>query len=73
MKVAVVEAGRLEHETGGETGTAVAGHLHRAVLLDPEFAHDHVVDATVDVGPRVSLAPPEDRERIKIQNQMVFK
>lgn len=57
MKVSVVEAGGLEDEAGCEAGPTVARHLHRAVLLDPELAHDHVVHAAVHVAPRVRLTP----------------
>ena len=36
----------------------MVGDLHGAVLLDPQFAHDDVVYATVDVTPRVRLVVP---------------
>lgn len=59
MQVPVIEAGRLEHEVGLQAGTAVACHLHSSELLDPQLAHDHIVDAAVHVTPSVGFTPPE--------------
>lgn len=35
--------------------------LHGAVLFDPQFTDDDVVDAAVDVGPGVRLVPPTNQ------------
>lgn len=58
MQVSVVEPSWFEGEIGFEASATMAGHLHGSVLLDPELAHDHVVDAAVDITPGVRFAPP---------------
>lgn len=58
MQVSVVKPSWLEGQARLEAGAAVAHHLHGAVLLDPELAHDHVVDAAVHVCPGVGFPPP---------------
>ena len=45
--------GRIVRITGG-----VVDDFHGAVLFDPQFTDDDVVNAAVDVGPRVRLVPP---------------
>ena len=49
----------MNGERDGATGLVV-DDLHGAVLFDPQFADDDVVDAAVDVGPRVRLVPPRE-------------
>ncbi|VVD05748.1 unnamed protein product [Leptidea sinapis] len=57
MQVPVVKASWLEAEVCLETCSTVTRHLHASVLLYPQFAHDHVMDATVHVTPGVSFTP----------------
>lgn len=41
----------------------VVDDLHRAVLLDPQFPHDDVVDAAEGITPSVSFTVPESQMR----------